>query len=299
MARARREIDLPKLGIDSLRVREAATGAMIVELAGSGEKEGPTASQRADALYADLRRVFAGDEGVRLARPIRKAELRLRGLDRSIAAADIAAAVAGAGACEATDIRVGDIKFPTRGLGTVWVQCPLRAANKIAAARAIQIGWSRAQAELLDRRPLQCFKCLERGHVQQHCSSPIDRRGCCYRCGESGHLARDCAGRVRCPICAGLGRPADHRVGSARCTPPRGRPGKQREPPPSASAAGVNRSVNLAEITAAPDTRKRGTEDRGSPSETPKEKRPPKARPTAVTPPTSMAEVVMAEPRDT
>ncbi|XP_029668579.1 uncharacterized protein LOC115238689 [Formica exsecta] len=111
---------------------------MVVELSGSGEKNGPTATQRADALYADLRRVFAGEEGVRLARPIRKAELRLRGLDRSLAAADIAADVSREGGCVVANVRVGDIKFPTRGLGTVWVQCPLRAANRIAAARAIQ-----------------------------------------------------------------------------------------------------------------------------------------------------------------
>ncbi|XP_029677332.1 uncharacterized protein LOC115244085 [Formica exsecta] len=130
---------------------------MVVELTGSGKKDGPTATQRADALYADLGRVFAGEEGVRLARPIRKAELRLRGLDRSLAGTDIAVALSGEGGCEAADVRVGDIKFPTRGLGTVWIQCPLRAANKVAAARAIQIGWSQAQAELLDKRPLQCF----------------------------------------------------------------------------------------------------------------------------------------------
>ncbi|XP_070160599.1 uncharacterized protein [Polyergus mexicanus] len=169
---------------------------MVIELTGSGEKDGPTAAQRADALYADLCRVFAGKEEVRLARPVRKAELRLRGLDRSLTAAGIAAAVAGGGGCAAEEVRVGDIKFPTRGLGTAWLQCPLRAANKVAAARAIQVGWSRAQVELLDKRPLQCFRCLEKGHVQQHCSSPIDRRGCCYRCGKPGHLARDCADNV-------------------------------------------------------------------------------------------------------
>ncbi|XP_070168805.1 uncharacterized protein [Polyergus mexicanus] len=224
---------------------------MVIELTGSGEKDGPRA-QRADALYADLCRVFAGKEEVRLARPVRKAELRLRGLDRSLTAAGIAAAVAGGGGCAAEEVRVGDIKFPTRGLGTAWVQCPLRAANKVAAARAIQVGWSRAQVELLDKRPLQCFRCLEKGHVQQHCSSPIDRRGCCYRCGKPGHLARDCADNVRCPVCSGLGRPADHRVGSARCTPPKKRPDRRRETLPAASAAAGSRPAEPAEGTAAP-----------------------------------------------
>ncbi|XP_070168816.1 uncharacterized protein [Polyergus mexicanus] len=184
---------------------------MVVELPESGEKEGPTAAHRADALMLDLSRVFTDDNGVRLARPIRKAELRLRGLDRSLTAAEIAAAIARMGGCLPEEVRVGDTKFPAKGMGTVWAQCPLKAAN-VATARTIQIKWSRVAAELLEKRPLQCYKCLERGHVQQHCSSRVDRCGCCYRCGEMGHLARNCASNVRCPVCAELGRPADHRA---------------------------------------------------------------------------------------
>ncbi|XP_029679589.1 uncharacterized protein LOC115245420 [Formica exsecta] len=110
---------------------------MVVELPGSGEKNGPTSAQRADALSGDLRRVFAGDEEVKIARPVRKAEVRLRGLDRSLRADDIASAVAAKGDCQPGDVRVGDIKFPARGMGTVWVQCPLATANRMANARAI------------------------------------------------------------------------------------------------------------------------------------------------------------------
>lgn len=127
----------------------------------------------------------------------------MRGLDRYTLSDKLVAAVATVGGCWPKEVRVGDIKFPTRGMETVWAHCPIAAANKAAVARTIQVGWSRVAGELLDRRPLQCFQCLERGRVQQHCSSPIDRRGCCYRCGDAGHLARDCGARPRCPVCAG------------------------------------------------------------------------------------------------
>ncbi|XP_029658858.1 uncharacterized protein LOC115232853 [Formica exsecta] len=124
LAKARKEVDLRKLGFDSLRIREAATGAMVVELPGCGEKEDPTAAQRADALYSELHRIFAGNEGV--ARLIRKAELRLRGLDRSLAAADNVAIIAGEGSASRGTSGSGTSNSRL-GMGTIWAQCPLRA----------------------------------------------------------------------------------------------------------------------------------------------------------------------------
>ncbi|EFN76993.1 hypothetical protein EAI_13365, partial [Harpegnathos saltator] len=64
---------------------------------------------------------------------------------------------------------------------------------------------------------LQYYRCLERGHVQQNCSSEIDRRNNCYRCGEMDHLARNCTKAAKCVVCAEAGKPAGHRMGGPAC----------------------------------------------------------------------------------
>jgi hypothetical protein len=56
--------------------------------------------------------------------------------------------------------------------------------------------------------------------VRRHCSSAGDRSDCCYRCGIEGNRTRDCLVRVpKCPLCADLGLPASHRMGSPECKP--------------------------------------------------------------------------------
>ncbi|KAM0727856.1 putative 50 kDa protein in type I retrotransposable element R1DM [Formica fusca] len=102
-------------------------------------------------------------------------------------------------------------------MGTLWVQCPVAATVKVVAAGKIHVGWTMARVESLSARPLQCFRCLERGHVREQCSSQIDRSGCCYNCGSSGHKASNCVNKTHCVLCTEAGLPAGHRVGSEAC----------------------------------------------------------------------------------
>lgn len=87
-----------------------------------------------------------------------------------------------------------------------------------------------ARVQILEARPLQCFRCLEGGHVRATCGG-VDRSTRCYRCGDLGHKAQNCSAQLCCPVCTDLGRPANHRAGSRVCAPAhrRGR-GKSREP---------------------------------------------------------------------
>lgn len=101
----------------------------------------------------------------------------------------------------------------------VWVRCPLTTANKIATATQMKIGWALVRVELLDNRPLQCYKCLEGGHVRQRCPNKIDRSDRCYRCGESGHTARKCEAALKCPVCSDKNLPSNHRTGGRACIP--------------------------------------------------------------------------------
>ncbi|XP_024888630.1 uncharacterized protein LOC112465350 [Temnothorax curvispinosus] len=118
-------------------------------------------------------------------------------------------------------------------MGTTVVKCPVKAANVLAKEDKVALGWTRAKAEVLTKRPLQCYRCLELGHTRAVCRNEADRTGACYRCGGQGHVARGCEAPVHCPVCASKGRPADHKVGGKVCpgggrksAPPRERGGQ-------------------------------------------------------------------------
>ncbi|EFN82705.1 hypothetical protein EAI_17623, partial [Harpegnathos saltator] len=159
----------------------------------------------------------------KIRRPQKMGELRVKGMEISTTEYEVAEAVARAGGCQIGEIKTGKIRETWNSYRTIWVQCPLVAAKKVAEEGNITIGWALTKVELLQARALQCFKCLEKGHVQVNCKSNNDRRANCYRCGEIGHLARDCNSRARCQICEEAGVKSDHRMGGPSCRPPKRR----------------------------------------------------------------------------
>ncbi|XP_033360707.1 uncharacterized protein LOC117239317 [Bombus vosnesenskii] len=111
----------------------------------------------------------------------RTAELRVTGLEDSVTPEEVAAAVAEAGDCQADKVNVGVIRSAPGGLESVWLRCPLTAARKISRGRS---AWSRVTcAGIAHRRP-------------------------------TGALV------PMCPVCADLGMPASHHMGSPACKPP-------------------------------------------------------------------------------
>ncbi|XP_011858067.1 PREDICTED: uncharacterized protein LOC105555652 [Vollenhovia emeryi] len=207
------QINLEELGIDALKPRRAQTGAIILEIAGENAKE------KADALAGKMRTVIGDREGVKVTRPAKMAEIRIRDLDDSVTVTDVTEAIAEAGGCAPSEVRTGEVKPAPNGLGTIWVQCPLAAAKKAAAAGRIKIGWVKARLELLESRPLICFRCLERGHVRAQCRGK-DRSEVCCRCGETGHKAQTCRAEPKCPACTERGLPANHKAGNKACPLP-------------------------------------------------------------------------------
>jgi len=136
---------------------------------------------------------------------------------------------------------VGTFNPGPNGLRTVWVLCPALAACKVATARGLLIGWCRARADILPSRPLRCYRCLARGHVQQRCPSNQDRRSLCYRCGIPGHTARVCKSKPHCPVCVVRGLPPDHRAGTDKCPPM-----QPKAPPSSGGGAGESSGAKRA-----------------------------------------------------
>ncbi|KMQ90172.1 gag-pol polyprotein [Lasius niger] len=209
LKKARESIELDKLEIERTKIRRAANGSLLIEVLG------PNGSSKASALEEKLREVLK--EEAKVSRPVVKGEIRLVGLDISTSTGDVVDTIVKHGGCLKDDIKVGTIRSMNNGLFTVWVQCPLGVAIKMAKMGKIMIGWTVARVDLLDSRPTQCYKCWRFGHLRNACQSKDDFGGLCFRCGDSGHSARFCNAPPKCKICLLDGRAFDHRLGSNFC----------------------------------------------------------------------------------
>lgn len=207
----REAIDLRELDIWALVPRQAKTGAFMLEVPGDD------CNRKADALVDRMRQVLK-DEDVRLHRPEKRSELRITGLDESITSEEVTAAVIRDAKCSPEQIKVGAIRRSRDGMGTVWVSVPVGAAKALVKQGRLLVGWVAARVVLLPQRPMRCYRCLELGHMSAKCQTVEDRSGLCYRCGEPGHLAALCSASPKCALCATVGKPTEHRLGSVLCT---------------------------------------------------------------------------------
>lgn len=208
LKKARAEISLKEIGIDTTKIRKATNGGIIIEIPGVENKG------KANILVQKLKQILPGETEIR--RPSIKGELRVVGFDESVKA-EIKEIITEAGECEFDEISIGDIRPMRNGLYMTWVRCPLSAAVKIANIGKLKIGWSIVRAELLEARPKHCYKCWEFGHTKGVCRSEIDRSSLCFKCGKAGHSYKDCNNELHCILCAQEGIKANHRIGSFRC----------------------------------------------------------------------------------
>ncbi|XP_048479017.1 uncharacterized protein LOC125488949 [Plutella xylostella] len=213
LTEAKSKIDLSSLGVSGMRIRNAATGARILEIPGISSKPA------ADALAAEIEKVI-GSETVKVSRPTKCASLRIYGLDDSSTSEEVVEAIALVGGCPKEQIKVGELRMGPSTTGSVWASCPVAAAQKINNAKHLRIGWTSASVKLQPPKTMRCYRCLEAGHVGVCCQSEVDRSNTCYRCGQPGHKASTCNADPHCSICSAAGKPANHRVGGKACVPP-------------------------------------------------------------------------------
>jgi len=207
--RARENVNLKDLGITNPRMRRAANGGVIIEIAG------PEGALKADSLASRLREVVGSSASV--TRPVVKADVKISGFDDSVIKDELITIITEIGSCLASDVRIGQFRQLKNGLNMVWAQCPLSAAIKLSRKARINVGWSVARIEMMKARPVQCFKCWHFGHVRNNCNSPMDRTGYCFKCGNPDHNSYNCLSDAYCVICADLGHETAHRLGSSAC----------------------------------------------------------------------------------
>ncbi|XP_041974093.1 uncharacterized protein LOC121729598 [Aricia agestis] len=214
LQKAELSIKLDDLGIGPLRIRQAATGARVIEIPGS------TSHEKADALAARLSEVLA--EEVDVSRPLKCADFKITGLSDAATVESVKSAIAREGGCLSTQIWVGEIQRGMTGTGFARMSCPVTAAKKLVSLGSIAVGWSKVMLHLVDARPKHCFRCLGMGHFAALCPPSMkDRSNLCYRCGQSGHISSGCVvAKPKCAVCSDAGRPAEHVMGGRSCNPP-------------------------------------------------------------------------------
>ncbi|RLU14686.1 hypothetical protein DMN91_013071 [Ooceraea biroi] len=235
LLKARQATNPEQHGIKGMKAKRSLTGGYVFEIPGS---EGDA---KADAFAASLREVFKDSDTVRIARPMRKMELRLRRLVESIASQDVVSAITTTYGCSSSDVDTGVLRRAPHGLYDLWVRVPTVVGTKMLADSTLQVGWTLASVVQLEPRKLQCFRCLEFGHVKLNCKN-TDHSDLCYRCGTTGHLARLCTALPCCFMCKTRGLPTGHRMGGQACPLPirgDGRTSGARRGPGAASSGQV------------------------------------------------------------
>lgn len=74
------------------------------------------------------------------------------------------------------------------------------------------LGWSIAKVQLLEDKPIQCYR-----YTSHNCKSEIDRSGNCFRCGSITHRVQQCDSTPSCVLCKETGFPHSHRLGTGNC----------------------------------------------------------------------------------
>jgi hypothetical protein len=117
LATARQKVPLAEIGVESLGMRKSMTGGIINRL--PGDKDRGKASRLATRLAEVLDPAV-----VRVAAPNRTTELRVAGIDISVAKEELRQALASAAGCGSAEVQVGEIRTTRYGLGTAWARWP-------------------------------------------------------------------------------------------------------------------------------------------------------------------------------
>ncbi|XP_028043670.1 uncharacterized protein LOC114253109, partial [Bombyx mandarina] len=179
MTQARGGVNVDALGVEGgIKVRQTANGARLIEC------PGPNTNAAAEKLAARLREILPDPEVVRIARPVKMAEVKITGLDECATKEEVASAIASQGNCALADVKVGELRATYSGTRTAWARCPIATANLLATPPQgrpsdspgwLRVGWVVAHVQLQESRPWRCLRCFGTGHGLAKCPSTVDR----------------------------------------------------------------------------------------------------------------------------
>lgn len=112
----KRNININELGIEETRIRRTMAGSLLIQVTGESSQE------KADKLAEKMRDVVGSE--ARIARPIRKAEIKISGLDEGTTPEEVVEAIAVEGRCDKAEVTAGNIRRNKVGLGSIWAKCP-------------------------------------------------------------------------------------------------------------------------------------------------------------------------------
>lgn len=167
MREAREKISLEDWGMTHLAMKQTRNGSLLCEFPRAG------GHVQADVIARELQEIMGGVAVV--ARPVKRGEIRVVGLDDSATPQEVARALRVAVERPETDFQVGEIRRSAMCLGALWVRCPLESVLRLEKLGWVQVGWLRVRIQLMRDRPLQCFKCLVYGHLAFSCRSNTQR----------------------------------------------------------------------------------------------------------------------------
>ncbi|KOB64690.1 Retrovirus-related Pol polyprotein from transposon 17.6, partial [Operophtera brumata] len=162
-----------------------------------------------------------------VSRPTKCAEMRITGMCDSVTPEEVIAAVD----CPRECVKIGSLRCDSWGHSSIWVSCPVAAAQKLGAGGRLLVGWVLAQATLLKLRPMRSRSRIAEDAVREskevttnpqvssidypklapavgrkgnlpanstpNASEPRPRRTRCNFCRMFGHSAEECRNREK------------------------------------------------------------------------------------------------------
>ncbi|XP_037814629.1 uncharacterized protein LOC119605529 [Lucilia sericata] len=202
----KKNIDPSKIGVDIKTMRRTINGDILIKF-NKGEGQ-------AEKLTRAIGNTLGNNVTIKTVK--KNCIVDIRDMDESTEQEDIISALKTVTDMVLTDIKILNVRESFGKTKQALVQIQEDAAAILLRNNKIRIGWVMCRVRKKDKA-IQCFKCLDQGHMAKSCNG-VDRTNICRKCCNSGHKFKDCKEEMRCIICQEEGlKNTKHYIGSMFC----------------------------------------------------------------------------------